>query len=379
MPNNNSYHLEKGYLQSKLLYLRLCQTRPCFSKEYKTSNLLIIIGRREIKALQVKCNNAERSCEWNGTVGTVKEHLSTCLFALLPCPLECVDNNSKTKCFMRKDLESHVTKNCPYRDHECNNGEDKCGEKGTFYYITQVHDKVCGKKILPCPSLGCLQKMQRQQIIQHVMFKCEHAVIACKYKCLGCNTELKRKDMAAHEKDDKFHLHMAIERVTLQEDGHVTLKQGELVTFKFIDYQVKKESKRRFTSPSFYTSQGYHMALAVDANGIGAGMGTHVSVSVTILPGKSDTYLKWPFVGSFTITLLNQQKDANHNSKTITVTGKENAKAHDMFRCEEFIPHSALGHNPARNTEYLMDDALYFRVSVKVDNNKHWLDSTTTI
>ena len=31
-----------------------------------------------------------------------------------------------------------------------------------------------------------------------------------------CDTELKREDMAAHEQDDKLHLHLALETINLE-------------------------------------------------------------------------------------------------------------------------------------------------------------------
>jgi len=37
-----------------------------------------------------------------------------------------------------------------------------------------------------------------------------------------------------------------------------------------------------------------------------------------------------------------------------------------------FLPHSSLGHNPATNTKYPLDNTLYFRVSVKGDNYNLW-------
>ena len=40
-----------------------------------------------------------------------------------------------------------------------------------------------------------------------------------------------------------------------------------------------------------------------------------------------------------------------------------------------FIPHSALAHDPVKNTQYLKDDTLYFRVSVEVAEQKPWLRS----
>ena len=52
----------------------------------------------------------------------------------------------------------------------------------------------------------------RQQVRKHVRTKCLHAVIPCKYKGIGCDTELKRENMAAHEQDGKL-LHKALETV----------------------------------------------------------------------------------------------------------------------------------------------------------------------
>ena len=56
--------------------------------------------------------------------------------------------------------------------------------------------------------------MQRQEIDKHLKTECEYVVIPCKYTELGCKTELKRKNMAAHEEDDKLHLYMAIDAIT---------------------------------------------------------------------------------------------------------------------------------------------------------------------
>ena len=36
------------------------------------------LGKREINYLRVKCANANRGCEWVGTVGTLEKHVATC-------------------------------------------------------------------------------------------------------------------------------------------------------------------------------------------------------------------------------------------------------------------------------------------------------------
>ena len=80
-------------------------------------------------------------------------------------------------------------------------------------YITEVHDKSCEKKMLPCPNVGCKKYIQRHNISRRVS-KCPHTLIPCKYQGNECDAELKRsQDLAAHEQDDKIHLHMALETV----------------------------------------------------------------------------------------------------------------------------------------------------------------------
>ena len=169
----------------------------------------------------MKCSNEEWGCEWVGTVGTLKEHVATCEFTLLPCPKRCKEDNDAAKHFMRKDHEKHLQNDCPNRDHECK----YCGEKGTYATITEVHDKTCKKKIVPCPNPECGKTMHRQEIEEHVYTECPHTLIPCKYKGIGCDTELKREDMAAHEQDDKHHLHIALDTVaTLQAERFERLK-----------------------------------------------------------------------------------------------------------------------------------------------------------
>ena len=140
------------------------------------------------------------------------------------------------------------------------------------------------------------------------------------------------------------------------------------------EFESKKKANERFTSPSFYTSpNGYHMALEVDANGYGDGKGTHVSVFASTLEGKYDTGLKWPFVGKVIITLLNQLEDKNHYTMTTAFTAADERTRTTPWGLFDFAPHTALAHNPVKNTQYLKDDTLHFKVEVQVEDHKPWL------
>ena len=294
--------------------------------------------------------------------------MATCKFTLLPCPKKCKDDNDKIIHFMRKDLDKHLENDCPNRDHECEN----CGEKGTYAHITQVHDEICELKILPCPN-ECTKTMPRQDIEKHIHSECENAVIACDYRIIGCDTKLKKKDMIAHEQEDKLHLHMAIKTVQTSQK-----RSGTPLSFKVSDYQNKKENNIMYKSPSFYTSSnGYHMAIQVFPNGHSRAKDKFVTVSSWFI--QYDTKLNWPIVGKVTLTLLNQLEDNNHHTMIFDIKSTDNIKAEswrDSWGYLQFVPHSELAHDPVKNTQYLKDDTLYFRVSVDIPDHKPWLECT---
>ena len=231
-----------------------------------------------------------------GTIGTLEEHVATCGLTLLPCPKQCAAGDSSDQVFTRWELEAHLEKHCPNRDHSCN----YCGESGTYTHITEIHDKICEMKTLPCGS--CSKIVQRRKIEKHVKFECKESVIACKYQRLGCKVELKRADMEKHISDsDHVHLEMALGTISSLEK-----KSATPITFKVTGYQEKKNNNIRFESAPFYTSpEGYHISVRVDANGRGRGKGTHLSVFASVLEGEHDQKLNWPLVGKVTFTLLN--------------------------------------------------------------------------
>ncbi len=129
--------------------------------------------------------------------------------------------------------------------------------------------------------------MKRMNVKNHLSEKCGHTVISCKYTSMGCDVELKRKDMRAHEQDDKAHLNKALDSVVelqkkvhsnkdtvveLQQKSKKVLGEGEPMIFKVTEFQDKVDYDEEYHSPSFYTSpNGYHMKIMVFANGVGGG------------------------------------------------------------------------------------------------------------
>ena len=380
-----------------------CRTnKPRYFRDVRSKEIFLCIalpmyllsGRREINALQVRCANSERGCQWTGTVGTLDNHIASCQFALVPCPNKCEeDKGAEELLLLRKHLDQHLKTKCPKRAYEC----PHCGEKGTFASITEDHDQVCDKKMVACPNKGsgCSLSMERGKTKEHVSSDCEYTEVACVYESLGCGVRMLRKYIIEHQDNgDKVHLHLVLktvvardeqliklsDKVSLQEELLKTLSEGGTVVFQLPGYASKNEKNERFCSTPFYTHPGgYKMCSNIDANGCGEGEGTHVSVYTKILEGRYDNQLHWPFLGTVTYELLNQLGDDNHHRTDSTYDTSDNMRVGSSKGYHKFVPHSSLSHNPATNTQYLLDDTLYFRVSVKLDNHKSWLVCTDKV
>lgn len=329
-------------------------------------------GKREIDELSVKCHNTIRGCEWVGTVGTLVKHVALCEFTLLHCPNNCKDHDGKTMQCMRKDLTGHQNNSCPNRRYTC----QYCGKEGTYARITEIHDRGCPRKPISCANTDCTLSVERRALKRHREV-CEFTEIACKFSTLGCEVKKMRKDMVEHEVDDSSHLHMAIETVAVLRQSNTKLKAdyesiAELrqSTTKFkADYESVQMT---FTSPPFYTSPGgYCMTLHVCNDE----EEDSINVFVSSERGDNDDDLKWPFLGDVSVTLLNQLENKNHYKKIFRIK-PEHAITPGNNVGFDFISEAALGHNPVKNTQYLKDDALYFKVSVDIPGHRHWLDCT---
>ena len=138
----------------------------------------------------------------------------------------------------------------------------------------------------------------------------------------------------------------------------------------FTDY--KKLNAVYYSAPFYSSSNGYKMQVRIDANGVGKGKGTHVSVGVYLMKGTNDNQLKWPFTGDISIHLLNWREDNKHVKKIIPFNDNtplksrskviEGERAPSGFGRLDFIPHSELYYNHSNNTEYISSDTLCFLI-----------------
>ena len=193
------------------------------------------------------------------------------------------------------------------------------------------------------------------------------------------NEKLTRHDTLAEKNANlsKKHKQISEQIVRLHQEQQKIQARKEEFTFKLPGYASKKKENEIFFSTPFYSHPGgYKMSVCIDANGNGDGKDSHISVFTKILAGCYNNELHWPFMGTVTCELLNQLRDDNHRTMVNTLSLRDNTKVDCFTCCNKFLPHCCLGHNPATNTQYLLKDTLYFRVSVKVDGHKPWLVCT---
>ena len=313
-------------------------------------------------------------------MGSLDKHQDTCSHTLLACPNECRDGTTLVQ-VLRKNLATHLEVKCPNRSHKC----PHCGVEGKHCDITTSHLESCTKLEVPCPNEGCNDRLPRCDIPEHRK-TCPLELVACKYSTIGCEDKLLRNELKDHEDNDQLHLHIAMETI-LKVQTHLTKAANDQFTFKMANFSQYKEPGKIFLSPPFYTHHGgYNMYIRVDANGWGDGADTHVSVFAFLMKGENDDNLIWPFTGVVTVELLNQLADKAHHQNTITypedkddTTNRrvvDGERGPDGFGRPAFISHADLG--PATARQFLRDDCLYFRVSVKASpKTKPWLTCTS--
>ena len=297
--------------------------------------------RSEVNQLKIRCCHHEDGCQWTGELGALKAHLeseSGCGFVRVECPNKCVLLDGT---MLRKDIKKHLAHDCYLRPYVC----EFCGLKDTYEEITGTssyvlvpydycgHQATCPEVPLTCPNECGSESIKRKDMDSH-RSKCPMEPVQCPFAEAGCkggilrcqlqdhmtssiqehlmmvmkdNQETKNKLKETQTKldetrselvDAKQDLSEAIERLSVTERqldlSYELEKVGDSITLHMPKFSEYRRSGKVWHSPPFYYREGYKMCLAVYANGVGFGAGTHVSVSLLLLRGKYDNYLKWP-------------------------------------------------------------------------------------
>ena len=169
--------------------------------------------KRKISSLDIHCTRWSSGCSWVGQFQSLSQHDKMCGYELICCPRSC----NLTETFMRKDLDVHLTTNCPFRKATCKH----CGKEGTYRWMNENHYFQCEKMTVPCPN-GCGQSItqtDRSAFDKHNEV-CTHAVIECPFAKVGCIQNPIRSKMDKHQNDAVQH-HLLLTMLSLQSEKEI--------------------------------------------------------------------------------------------------------------------------------------------------------------
>ena len=301
-----------------------------------------MLGAQEIQEVAVECEHAEKGCQWSGNIGGIREHLKTCPFtpaATTPDPA-CPDK-------IELDIKQ---RQLPSRRQCCCTPSI---EGGQSEWIIENGEAAPKHKLVDFPQ-------GRLPVVKTASHQRD-------------SSQRKDKLLLQEAETSQAHLNSALKKLSGR-NSEVMLEHGEFFAFKLTGFSRLKEAGQSFYSESFYTCQKYRVRALVDCNGRQQGAGTHLSVSVEILPGRQDGKLAWPFQGVVSLVLLNQQDDKHHQEQVLALKPPGCCtRVGTVAGIWRYLPLADVMNNENGEVQYLVNDCLYFRVKVDPVKYKHWL------
>ena len=392
--------------------------------------------KRTLYGFKVYCTNKKQGCQWVGELSQLDNHLNT-----NPLQENQQDGcwYAKIKCFFclefvhRPSIQYHQKNQCPKRPHSCM----YCRKyESTYEDVVNKHWANCNHYPVKCMN-GCGKIVKRKDLDTHVSNDCPLTVVDCAFSYFGCNVKLCRQDMTAHLVMSTIkHISLQVEghkkvlsqmdqlkkesrqfhelkgankkeirqlkkenKLLRQENVHLRqlnkdskqleeqiVKLTEDLTelklqlalspvcpieFSMTNFEQHRLDNSVWQSPPFYTHQiGYRMCMVVYANGYEKYKGTHTAAGVRLMKGEFDDQLEWPFRGYITIQLLSHEDhtwletvlsftgiEPNYDSIASRVlTEEEQTPENNIWAAFDFISHSDL------LPKYLKYDCLRFCV-----------------
>jgi len=161
-----------------------------------------------IKLKKMKCINYTENCTWQGKCLEYRDHITK------HCPKEIINCPYKG-CIIklkREEMENHM-KNCELIEIIC----DKCKLKIPKSEKDE-HKTICLKELILCPQ-GCKNIIERGDFNLHKQ-NCSCSIISCPFSLLGCEDQFQKKEKELRLKQDmEKPLNLTMEKIqTLVDD-----------------------------------------------------------------------------------------------------------------------------------------------------------------
>ena len=190
----------------------------CRSDKFKTTSDARI--RRHIASLTAYCPHHEDSCDWQGSIAKLQDHLSKdCKYELVTCP--CCGAKEYAPQPLQNSKEKAKSGSLATGDssRQYFGSVSQVGRSGycvipstsfqqiskhlTYKVFTEDHSKRCPKWPMRCPNRCNMKEnefLTRSTLQGHLVNNCPEQAISCQYVEAGCTVRVKRKNMADHNK-----------------------------------------------------------------------------------------------------------------------------------------------------------------------------------
>jgi len=210
-------------------YASLSETTICDKVLLKKTSMIVLgYNPKKTSSEHLKTLNEVFEGPWNDIRKKPKNLLSESSYSLertlhylvkLHKRQEVSDNTLETcqqceKSIKRVYLEKHMKNICIMREEACPHCE-------TVFVMKQMqdhHENGCLGFPIPCPQKCGVAKFPRSDVEEH--FKvCKNTLVCCDFNSLGCNAEIKRREVVRHMNDTTVdHIHLLKKQLKLVTD-----------------------------------------------------------------------------------------------------------------------------------------------------------------
>ncbi|XP_033733796.1 TNF receptor-associated factor 3-like isoform X2 [Pecten maximus] len=174
--------------------VKICSVDDCGYQISKSEVFPDTFKRREVLKQKVYCTFRSRGCDAIAAWKDLKNHVTRCEFALVPCVRAA---EGCTALLPRDMYDSHVRETCDFLPVTCNSCQTVT-LKGKF----QAHiEKDCPKAMISCPFSCGTPKFFREQLDTH-REQCPNKPNQCSFSSIGCEFKGTLQSVQSHEKDD---------------------------------------------------------------------------------------------------------------------------------------------------------------------------------
>ena len=347
------------------------------------------------------CSKREFTCQYCNFKATYEvvsnDHWPQCSFYPVPCPNAC-----GIQAIEQGDLEAHLLQ-CPLEEAECDFNHAGCNTKlprqdlerhmeesihkhMAFISAVSLRSSTVFEEKLQEQQQKFEQKFQEQEQklkLQRDEFTEQLQVKDQEIKELGNQLVLRERAVQEQLQEKEEEIRQVREQLQ-QEIGkkaqetevslHKTLTEKMLLlstippfNFTIENFDTHEEGGKWWSSPPMCTHPGgYKYKFQIFAHKRGG------NSLIWFVPTEFDDQLKWPANLTITVQLLNQYQDKDHYITTHKIMWPKSVlllpALNNSVPFISYIPHAQLDWNAHKQTQYLKNNQLHFRVTkVTVD------------